>query len=159
MKKMNNRGFVLAETLIVTSFVAGVLIFLFIQFTNISNNYETSYKYNTVEDLYALQDIRDYIYSDSEAFNTISNELVTNEFLNITDCGIFLDKDYCLKLFELEGVDQVIVSNNYFNYNNFSNIDSNLSAFVKKISSSGEESYRLIVSFKNLTYATLRFGE
>ena len=60
MKKNSNKGFVLAETLIVTTFVAGILFFMFVQFTSLSKNYNDSYKYNTVEDLYALRNIRDY---------------------------------------------------------------------------------------------------
>ena len=50
MNKINNKGFVLAETLIVTSFVAGVLLYLFIQFSNLNKNYNNSFKYNTIED-------------------------------------------------------------------------------------------------------------
>ena len=38
MKKKNTKGFMLIETLIVTVFVAGVLIFMFIQLTILMNN-------------------------------------------------------------------------------------------------------------------------
>lgn len=159
MKKMDNKGFMLAETLIVTSFVAGVLIFIFIEFTNISKNYEDNYTYNTVEDLYALEDIRDYILEDDLAITNIEDELSNKDYIEISNCSIAGDKDYCLKLFELVNVDQVIISKNKFDKSKFNNSDKNLEAFVKKISIKGSEVYRLIVSFKNSTYATLRFGE
>ena len=64
MKKLNSSGFMLAETLIVTTFVAGILIFLFIQFTNLGKAYDDSYIYNTTEGLYALEDIKKYINTD-----------------------------------------------------------------------------------------------
>lgn len=158
MRKINNDGFMLAETLVVTSFVAGVLIFLFIQFTNISKNYEDNYTYNTVDSLYALEDIKDYLLEDSIAFSTIETELNNKDYINITNCSIFENNDYCLKLFEIENVDQVIVSKNNFNKNNFENNDIDFLTFVKKISVKGNEKFRLIASFKNSTYATLRFG-
>lgn len=158
MKKINNNGFMLAETLIVTAFVAGVLIFIFIQFTNVSKNYEDNYSYNTVESLYALEDIKDYILEDTLFLGKIENELSDKEYMNVS-CDMFSDSDYCSKLFELENVDQVIVARNNFNKNNFDNYDKNVSTFVKKISITGDENYRLIASFNNSTYATLRFGE
>lgn len=158
MKKVNNKGFMLAETLIVTAFVAGVLIFLFMQFTNISKNYEDNYTYNTVESLYALEDIKDYLLEDDLAIIAIDEELSNKDYMSITSCSIFKDKDYCLKLFELENIDQVIVAKNSFNKSSFENEDKNLLAFAKKISITGTEEYRLIASFKGSTYATLRFG-
>lgn len=157
MKKMNNRGFVLAETLVVTTFVSGVLIFLFIQFTNISKNYENNYTYNTVDDLYALEDVKDYILTDYVALNNIESELDSSEYINISDCSMFDNKDYCLKLFSIENIDEIIVTKNYFDKNEIINLNQNLLDFIKKINGTNDESYRLIASFKNSTYATLRW--
>ena len=56
MKKSNSSGFVLAETLVVTTFVAGMLIFLFIQNSvvciNIFINRNTIYQlFNSIDNL------------------------------------------------------------------------------------------------------------
>ena len=86
MKKNKNEGFMLAETLIVTTFVAGVLIFLFIQFSNLENSYEESYMYNTVEDIYALEDIKDYIEQDETAMSNIKEQIQNTKYIvNVPD--------------------------------------------------------------------------
>lgn len=159
MKKIKNQGFMLAETLIVTSFVAGVLIFLFIQISTLGKKYQDSYSYNTVEDLYALEDIANYIESDTVAYTYIE-ENINDSYMDITDCSIFLSKDYCTKLFQLENVDKVLVSVNDVDINDYKNYsDEEFLNFISKISKEGKEKYRLIASFKNSTYATIRFGE
>jgi len=158
MKKMNNKGFMLAETLVVTSFVAGVLIFLFIQFTNLSKNYEDNYKYNTVENLYALEDMKDFIVEKELNLNIISEELRDKEYVDVSSCNIFEDKDYCVKLLELENINQLIIAKNSFDRKDFSNSDKEFETFVRKINIGGKEQFRLIASFNNSTYATLRFG-
>lgn len=159
MKKMNNKGFMLAETLVVTSFVAGVLIFLFIQFTNLSKNYEDNYKYNTVENLYALEDVRDFIIEKEHNISITLDEMGDKDYIDISNCNIFEDdKDYCAKLFELVNVEQVIVAKNSFDKSNFDSSNRDLVAFAKKINITGKEQFRLIASFKDSTFATLRFG-
>lgn len=159
MKKINSNGFMLAETLIVTSFVAGVLVFIFIQFTTLSKKYDDSYKYNTVEGLYALEDIVNYIKSDDAALNYINNNLINFKYIDLTDCNIFSNKDYCLKLFQIENIKDIVVSTNLVDYNYFSGYDYDFIEFVKKINKEGNEKYRILASFENSTYATLRFGE
>lgn len=159
MKKNTNRGFVLAETLIVTTFVAGVLIFLFIQFTNLSKNYTDSYKYNTVEGLYALRNIKEYIETDSVAMAIIEDKTNDDNILNITNCSIFSEKKYCLKLMELENIKRIFATNNDFDKDYFNNYDEGFKKFVNKINKEGTLKYRLLVEFNNSTYATIRFGE
>lgn len=157
MKK--NKGYVLVETIVVTAFVAGILIFLFIQFSNISSNYNNSYNYNTVENLYSLRNIRDYIESDNLALTDIESHISNYGFIDITNCDIFNNKNYCLRLFELENLETVIVTNNYFKSNILTGYDENFMNFINKISGTKTQKYRIIAQFNNSTYATLRFGE
>ena len=115
MKKDSNKGFVLVETLIVTTFVAGVLIYLFIQFSNLSQNYEDSYKYNTVENLYSLRNIRDFILKDKIGFINNLEQVTSYGIVDITDCKNFTETEYCLKLLELENIKQIFITNNNLN--------------------------------------------
>ncbi|MBR6690703.1 MAG: hypothetical protein IKL65_05170 [Bacilli bacterium] len=126
MKKKNNKGFMLAETLVVTAFVAGVLIFLFIQFSNLSNAYDDSYIYNTSEGLYALEDIKDYINSDTAAKTYVEKSLDSVDYIDISDCSIFSDKKYCENLFEIENIENIIIANNIDDYDNYFDSYSNL---------------------------------
>ena len=157
MKKKNTKGFMLIETLIVTVFVAGVLIFMFVQFSKLSISYNEYYNYNTTESMYALDDIKHYIVSDSLIYTKIQTEIDSNKYLDITDCSDVANTDYCTRLLELENINKVIVTSNKFNIDNL-NIDSEeFMNFMRKISSEGEESYRLIAKFNNGSFATIRF--
>lgn len=159
MKKNSCKGFMLAETLLVTAFVAGVLIFLFIQFTNINKNYNDSFKYNSVEGMYALDDIKNYILEDQIAHSNIITSVDENKYVNITDCSLFFDNAYCIKMFELENIKNIIVTKNAINKELFVNEDADIIQFINKINAQGEEKYRIIAQFNNDTYATIRFGE
>jgi hypothetical protein len=61
MKKINNKGFLLAESLITATFVLTVLIYLFSQFKNLMVEYKKNYQYNNVQDIYNLGSISKYI--------------------------------------------------------------------------------------------------
>lgn len=159
MKKNSNNGFVLAETLIVTTFVSGILIFLFIQFSNLSKNYNDSYKYNTVEGLYSLNNIIKYINIDEFFYDNLEGLVTTNKYLNITDCSLFSDQEYCTLLFELENIDSIYIVENYFNKNIFNDSKETIKNFINKISGDGEEKYRIVAEFKDFTFATIRFGD
>ncbi len=158
MKKINRMGFMLAETLLVTAFVAGVLIYAFIQFTNLNKNYEYSYMYNSINELYLLEDVKDYILSDNNSLEKIKSGLISSDYVELNDCSIFTDKEYCKKLFDIINIDNIIVANNYIK-NDVTYHDEDFTTFIHKINGSGDSEYRLIASFKNSTYATLRFGD
>jgi len=160
MKKKNNKGYMLVETLLVTVFVAGVLIFLFMQFSKLSNAYDETYSYNTTEGLYALEDVRKFITTDTNFLTYINDNIPSkHEYIDITNCNQFQDKQYCLKLFELENIDKIFITTNNVPKEKIDNYSSSFSKFINKINVEGEEVYRIVASFNNSTYATLRFGD
>jgi len=159
VKKINNKGFMLVETLIVTTFVAGVLIFLFIQFNNLSKAYDDSYVYNTPEGLYALEDIKKYVDTDIDLLTYINENIESLKYIDITDCNLFNNKNYCLKLFELENIDKIFITTNNFEKESITRYKEDFIIFINKINEEGEEKYRLVASFKNSTFATLRLGD
>ena len=79
--------------------------------------------------------------------------------INITDCSLLTEKDYCLKLLELENVKRIIITENYVNKDLFINYDEGFKQFVNKIDGKGNHKYRLLVEFNDSKYATIRFGE
>lgn len=155
----NNKGFMLAETLLVTTFIAGVLIYLYIQFTNLNKNYDDSYNYNTVEDLYALYDVVEFINSDEYAISYIENNITEQKYIDISNCSLFTDSVLCKKLLSLENINEIFITTNTVPKANITDYTSGLMNFINKINPSGIETYRLVASFNNNTYATLRFGE
>ncbi|MBE6139808.1 MAG: hypothetical protein E7174_04875 [Firmicutes bacterium] len=177
MKKNNNRGFMLVETLVVTTFVAGVLIFLFVQFSKLSKAYEESYIYNTVEGLYALEDVRDFIWLTSvdttnsegqvityKSIQYIQQKLETEDYIDITDCSLWgssADTMYqrCKYLFSTINIDKIFITKNAIPKDNITGYNEGFKSFINKINEEGNEPYRIVASFNNSTYATLRFGD
>lgn len=159
MKKINSKGFMLAETLIVSVFVAGVLIFLYIQFFNLNNSYDESYMYNTVEGLYSLQDIREYIKKDGKVLEYIKTNIDTLKYIDITDCSLFKNSDYCLNLFKLEKIKYIFITTNSVPKDYIRIYNDEFYNFISKINYQGNEKYRIVAAFYDSTYATIRFGE
>ena len=88
MKKNNNKGFMLVELLIVSVFVATVLTVLFVQFKKINNNYKISFKYDTVESMYLINNIKNRFVTatDSNGYNLNTyKEFIKNENLKYED--------------------------------------------------------------------------
>lgn len=86
--KKDNRGFLLAESLIVSTFVLTIIVFLFTQFKNVVVNQKRSYTYNNVEDIYTLGALSDflkannveltkkgYVYKDNNCTDNIPGQL------------------------------------------------------------------------------------
>ena len=61
MKKMNKRGFMLTETLIVATMLISVLLILYIQFKSVNRSFTSSFSYNTVGSSYNLYNANKYI--------------------------------------------------------------------------------------------------
>lgn len=154
MKKSNNKGFMLIETLIVSLFVATTLIYLYVQFVNLNSAYTTSFTYNTVDGLYALDDIRDYLLDYQSIVQT---EMKKKDYVDDI-CTILPNQNYCEGLLEAENVKTLIIAKNDLTTTVFpTSYNQTLKDFIDKITVTGNEEYRLVAEFNNLTYATLRF--
>lgn len=61
MKKLNTKGFFMIETIVVIAIAATILVILYSQINVLFKNYERNAKYNTVESIYAVRNIKTYI--------------------------------------------------------------------------------------------------
>lgn len=154
--KNKETGFMLIETLLVTIFVSGALIFIYFQFTKLNKLYDDSYKYNTVEALYSLEDVKNYILSDSQTIQYIDSNVGNLKYIDITDCKIFTNKEYCLTLFNMENIKHIFITTNTVSSSNMMKYNDEFINFINKINSVGSESYRIVAEFYNSTYATIR---
>ena len=154
MKNNNNSGFILAETLIVTTFVAGFLIYILVQLSTLSSSYNMNLKYNTVEGLYALEDIL-YYYKDNVA---LMSSVTPTNYIDITSCpsSIVSDSAYCQALMNVENIDRLIVAPNNIESVNFSSLnDEELEKFITTSEPKDFLDYRFIAAFNDGTYATI----
>lgn len=101
MKKKSNQGFMLAETLIVASFISITLIYLFVQFRNINNSYSDTLMYNSVNGMYINNEIKKFItkYDIEELSLKLAYEDKGYYDLTSCDATIFTDTAYCQEFF------------------------------------------------------------
>ena len=92
--KKNNKGFLLVETLVVSTFCLTVLVILFLQFRTLIINYNNSFKYNTVEGIYNLKTIRECVDENSvnlKIENNLSYSLFKSDDDNLGKCAVLME--------------------------------------------------------------------
>ena len=80
MKK--TRAFALVETLIVSTIIATILMYIFIQFNKVEGMYDESFAYNDVDNLYKLDSIKGYIDSlDNSSVINITAKINSDDII------------------------------------------------------------------------------
>lgn len=172
MKKNKNKGFLLTELLVTATLVATVLIFLYAQFYNIKRSYDNSFKYNTVNDLYALDNVRSFLidggYIDTYIQMATNHEILTTyPYLELTT---FISNDYFSSIISIAKIRKLYFTrenlstfvsylNNNINMTNSANFEK-LRRFVNYIDydTNNSTGYRLIAEFNDDTFSTLLVG-
>lgn len=70
--KLNNNGFMLVEVIIVTVIVATIMTSLYMAFARVYKVYDMKSKYSNIDEIYALNTIKNY-YIESITFNKLIN--------------------------------------------------------------------------------------
>jgi hypothetical protein len=173
--KLNTSGFMLVETLLVSLTIAGILIYMFAQYSTINDTYQRLYNYNTTERLYHTDVIKQFLvtYTEKKAgsgnlyTSTLAN--ATNKSYDLTNCGFMpsgADRTYCTSLMTAIEADQVILTHADISTTTVKNgivataTAKNKTAmknFLKQIESVAGNKYRLIIVFNDETIATLVF--
>ena len=164
--KINNRGFLLAESLVVSTFVLTVLILLYIQFNNLTTNYKNSYNYNNVESIYDLSSVSNYLLNNN--YN-LSNQLTASKPYVIVykngscnmDAGII--DTFCDNLINKMDAKTVIYTSSdisviqkYVSEKDDSNINQKLREFISRVETNTVQNKgRLFAEFNNGTFATI----
>jgi len=154
MKKMNNKGFMLAETLVVATFLVTTLLFIYVQFNNVTNSYDTSFRYNTVNGLYATKNIVDFVKSDG--LDNLKTSINANGYyIDITNCSTayFEEADYCQILFDTLKVKTVLFTKENLTElkNNTLGLTQTMIDFINYIDYDTVNDYRIIVEFEDNT--------
>lgn len=90
MKKIDTRGFVMVETIIVAVFIIGICTFLFANFLPLIGEYEKVENYDTLQSKYKVHEIRKMLLRALD-----NNSAVENIFTSIpTDTGYIKYSNY-----------------------------------------------------------------
>lgn len=113
MMRLNKKGFLLVETLVVTVFIATIFIFIYQNTIPMMGMYNQRFKYDDIDSVYAANLIRNMLLEDGN-YNTISNKVNANtsiyKAISNNSCGsIFMQKDYCEALVRRLNIKDVYV--------------------------------------------------
>ncbi len=171
MKKLDSKGFLLTELLVTATLVSTVLIFLYTQFYTIKRSYDTSFKYNTVNGLYALSNVRSFleendIYILTQGLNTTSYIDLKNDNLQTANTTYFNELMAGLNIkyliFTNQNIDNLINQiNNGTALNSDTNEYEDLKKFIKRIDFDNKDTsnnYRIIAEFNDNTFASILVG-
>ena len=160
--KKKSRGFALLETLIVSTIIASIMIYMFVQFNSLQNKYNESLRYNDVDDLYKLDSIKSYIISLSNEFKQGLISKIESDSLVI----IAKDDNTYTNLEYIDNQEEMLKNLNIKNFiitkSDVSNISmdglsKNIKNMIKKINNKSDN-YRFIVEFDNENIATITFN-
>ena len=90
-KKVNKKGFVLVETLIVGVFIMGILSLLYTNFFPLIGEYERYRNYDTVESIYIAHWAR--LIALKGLPNSIYGTVKNNGYLDISDCSLYTESN------------------------------------------------------------------
>lgn len=167
MKKINNKGFMLVEVLVVSVFVSSVLVVLFSQFKKINNSYDVSFKYNTVDNLYLLENVKNRIVTNvyEHQYDNYVTQLNNNDnpktYLNIYN----VENTCTLNAYDCELLKKANVKSIYFTNSSAkedmlkdTNISLEFRGYIKYMNFNVEDAtydYFLIGEFIDGTFASI----
>ena len=155
----NSKGFALVETLIVSTIIATILMYVFIQFNKVESKYDESFTYNDVDDLYKLDSIKEYINSlDSNSIFNIESKINDDDIIIMdksddTYTNIeYLDNQ--VDLLNNLDIKTLVLTKADINNVDISNLSKTLKNMIKKIDNKSDN-YRIIAEFNNGECATI----
>ena len=168
MKKNNNKGFMLLETMVVSAFIITALIFLYVQFSNLKNSYVVSFKYDPIPELFKTKEIDKFI-NENYGYNDLLEGVKNSEhkYIELYDgsvCNLTYFSKYnidCDRLMRESNVKTaLLVSTNLSNAINYlknnKKYSNGLYLYMKKINQTTDNhSYSLIVEFEDNKYTNL----
>jgi len=168
--KKNNKGFMLLETLIVSTIILSTLIFLFIQFSNIKTSYEISFTHNTIPGIYIAKELSDFLV-ENNINSDLSNQLddFENGFINIKthtyiNNGENLFYQNMIKDMNIKNViytsDNLTTLKTYLNSNSIDKtiFTESFKNFIFKLKTKESNNNRLIIMFNDNTFASIVIG-
>ena len=168
MKDNKNLGFTIVETLIVSVFVASVLILLYTQISRVEDSYGRSFTYNTTESLYSAEKIKDFLVNEKNDVLKSSLEGSTKGYIDLTDCADSVyqndvsQEEFCNMLYSSLNVKKVLLISSNINavygslktHRSEDNISESLIKFVNSIKKVSTGAY-LVFEYNNHTFTSV----
>ena len=101
MKRINNRGVVLLETLIVSVFVMAIFVFVYRNSIPMMGQYQKLETFDDVDSVYAANLIKNLVITNIPSKYIDETLLATASYADISNCNntsLYIDANYCTKL-------------------------------------------------------------
>lgn len=118
--KEENKGFMLAEVIVVSTIVITVLTALYMSFNKLYANYQLRFQYYDVNGLYASSKINN-LYTDEYLLCTYLKQLETNDIVDISCKKGSKEYSMCQKIFSTYQVQRMYLVNYDLKDKNFHN--------------------------------------
>ncbi len=115
MKRLNNKGFILVETLIVAVFIMTIFVFVYRNSIPMMGQYEKMETFDDIDSVYAANMVKQMTIHYLN-FSQIDIKLANQTFVDISNCtdtNLYSDSNYCLKLkrnLHIQGSDIIYIT-------------------------------------------------
>lgn len=166
--KKNNRGFMLAEVIVVGTSLVVILTTMYIAFNRVYSAYNERNHYYSTDGLYAASAFEN-LYIDKLLMNKIIGSMVNN-YVNLSDCNDTIysgNNQACEVIQDTYNIDRVYFTN--YDISALTTNDNSIDEYVRYLKNSDEElerrdddnniidyQYRIIVRTKDNDYASLK---
>lgn len=156
MKKINEKGFALAETIVVGIFIMGLLTFLILNVLPLVGDYERVDKYDDLDKKYDVHLIRKMILMEEDS--TSINEILSlgsdgyTKYDVSSFCAKFKNSNYCNALLSKEYLNvKTVIITSY----NTTNVKNNAKKFERGL----EEYIGYLPTYDYMTSTYIRYGK
>lgn len=165
MKKnrmFDTKGFMLVETLLVSLTIAGILVYMYSQFSTINSSYQRLYNYNTTDTIYQIGAFKDFMVrytKGNSIYSGLDAKVIGCHSLNLET----QDDEYCNMLYDSIAPELIILTKGQYNTDTILSKVTNAEnkAVIKKFLSTVEQgsstSYRLIILYDDDRVATVQY--
>lgn len=171
MKKKNEKGFILAEAIVVGIFVLSLFTFLFVNIIPLVGEYEANQEYDTIDGVYNANLVRSMILNDADVIDILTLGSAPYKYYTGTGlCNNLNYKNMCLKLvgedfLNIKGIyvtwyrSEPIKTASKGNVDNFSRAAreyiEQLESFDKPSGTTYDRYKRLIINYNDGTFANI----
>ena len=157
---MKKNGFMLAEVLIVSTLLIGVMVFMYTQIRTLTSNYDKTFKYNTVDGLYGAKVVYDFLLTENEynAFNTTSF-IDRNKLNKSTYFDALVEELGILKIVVSNDSDKVynFLTNNYSNADGYDGSSEYYESFITFSTTLNSSGKHIIIAYNDGTFCDYKF--
>lgn len=155
--RLDTKGFLLMETLLVSLTIAGILLYMYVQYSRITDSYHRMSRYNSVEKLYRTANIKRSLMINEDTFYAKVDRGTNGK------TGIYLVTD---SDFQLTGSQNTIKADLEYDKvyivkgsAKLETVDASFGPFLKTLPKVDDNTYQILVKYQDNEFAAVTLKE